>query len=623
MRVFGRDYAIEDDNGLAGNAMRYYSKKRTKIMAKSLATGKPDAYLALRTFSAVAHLWCGMVNQCKHVDESFVHNAHPNLDATNSEILIDVYARGMQREFKLVDSQLEFEMGHRSTDFNGAGDRNEYYPYFKISMDIPRSLQSHVLAIGTHEGYQLIDEESFKIVADMLATYAETQCLENEHEGEIVNLQYCVHCLKPIELESSLSVPVCDECARRFEYRVCDISGKQLSPGEYHSNIRIVDFEGEEKHMTVWDGIINDGRMFTWKGHTNCKIIFCKRHRRREIVTYDGSRYVDGYGHVCNEGYDQAIADGTLSQCVVCGHVARSTTPSHITDVDGSPLMLCNDCVDNYYTLNNLSERRGLNAYGFKPLPVFILNDYKKSYIPEPDRLYLGIELELDNGYDKDDVSTELHENTGGVIYCKSDCSLDNGIELVTQPLGADYAVNEFEWYDVIETCEHRNFAEATTCGLHVHISRSFFGAKESPKREIAEARLIYLYDKFYRELRILGNREDDYSADRWAAKSDIRLDGEDDIDTVKNAKDRCRGRYRAINQLNTHTLEIRLFGATTNVEKLRNMLDLAQATAKIAKNIKLTDISEMETSDFVDALERYAVRPTCLRRYCEESGVA
>lgn len=214
------------------------------------------------------------------------------------------------------------------------------------------------------------------------------------------------------------------------------------------------------------------------------------------------------------------------------------------------------------------------------------------------DNLYLGVELEVDNGGQRDaEAATILdimNENENDfMVYCSRDGSLNNGIEIITAPATLNY-------HKTLKTKYKKLFKRlirdgyrshnTSTCGIHVHFSRAFFGENE----EECVTKLLYLVERFWDEIVIFSRR--DYTAlEHFAKKTDTNPK---DFMRIWNKTDNHDGRYFAVNITNTNTIELRMFRGTLNYDSFMAILYFVDSLARICKektNEELQSISFIE----------------------------
>jgi hypothetical protein len=192
------------------------------------------------------------------------------------------------------------------------------------------------------------------------------------------------------------------------------------------------------------------------------------------------------------------------------------------------------------------------------------------------------------------------------LAYLKHDGSLSCGYEIVTHPMSHDYYKNEAS--DLWDTLEHlRTYYkvkswDTSTCGLHIHISRTGFNGGGHMHRFL---NLIYSNQDFYQ--RLAGREES-----RWATFSDIMrnevirdeygsrvLDeyGDYQFVTKRDIASKLKGfnteRYSAVNTRNQETLEIRIFKGTVNTNTIKSHLDLAHASVEYTRSLTVRDVRE------------------------------
>ena len=265
--------------------------------------------------------------------------------------------------------------------------------------------------------------------------------------------------------------------------------------------------------------------------------------------------------------------DGKLL-CPTCAYTETFYCPSchtyHLSKngyKDERGVMWCTkECKDEYRVDGNDC----IWDYGEKLDPVF----FGKG-------LTLGVELEVDGNVDyedRDNLAYALSE-ISGLHYCKDDGSLDNGVEIVTMPCSLEYHKEKFPWRDIIHTALDYGFLsdKAGTCGLHVHVDRSYFDTGFYNSGDAAVA-LMYLFDK-YREKFVKFSRRFE-SQLSWGKIREV------DIKNIPDSyDDLSRDRYMAINVTNSHTLEFRLWKGTLNYKTFIATLEMTQNLCDIVKN--------------------------------------
>jgi hypothetical protein len=154
--------------------------------------------------------------------------------------------------------------------------------------------------------------------------------------------------------------------------------------------------------------------------------------------------------------------------------------------------------------------------------------------------------------------------------------------------------------WDVLETLRSQPYTmkswDTGTCGLHIHISRAGFSSGSHQHRFL---QLVYSNPEFYSTL---AGRE----ASHWAKFDDVvRAEREYDPwgsttgykqwrsykHKLARHNDNCSDRYSAVNTLNRHTLEMRIFRGSINGKTVKAALDLAHASVEYTRELRVPDV--------------------------------
>ena len=305
----------------------------------------------------------------------------------------------------------------------------------------------------------------------------------------------------------------------------------------------------------------------------------------------------------CNE-YNTSgtiyIQDRGESWCNPCGDNSYYCDDCDTYNADG-----CDSCADN----TDENGNRIIHDYSYRPDAIFHSTD-------KNERLYFGIEIEVEDSRHLSESSAYAHRLEGmELAYLKHDGSLSCGYEIVTHPMSHDYYKNEAS--DLWDTLEHlRTYYkvkswDTTTCGLHIHVSRTGFEGGSHMHRFL---NLIYSNPDMYQKL---AGREQS----RWATFDDIvseqvlrdeygnRMTCEEGFTLYTSKRDiasKLQGhnteRYSAVNTRNRETLEIRIFRGTVNQQTVKAHLDLAHASVEYTRHMTVKDIREgaLSASSFV-----------------------
>lgn len=321
---------------------------------------------------------------------------------------------------------------------------------------------------------------------------------------------------------------------------------------------------------------------------------------------------------------------------VFCEHCEEMVLRDNATDVGGrnSIIWVCDSCCNgNYdccescgawfnYRESGCNGRcddcceepaRYVEDYSYKPYPNF----YQKQDVDEIPDLYLGIELEVDEGYSRHDASDDIHDLDARRVYMKEDGSLsDSGFEIVSHPCTLAYHKEDMEWGKIMEICRDYDYCErASSCGLHIHASRAFFGESRA-ERDLHIAKVVMLISRFWTTHIIPFSRRRLDALFQWAGKGfDLKVtkdDSESDISLKLTAKSN-EGRYVAVNLRNANTIEFRFFKGTLDLDTLHAAMEFVDAICRFAKRINIEDVDTCSWTDICEgdypALHEYNLK--------------
>ena len=271
----------------------------------------------------------------------------------------------------------------------------------------------------------------------------------------------------------------------------------------------------------------------------------------------------------------------------------------------------CEDC-DGYYAHgcsdHNGDEARVIHDYSYRPDPIFHSTE-------KEERLFFGLEIEVEasrNRSESAEYASRLEQYD--LAYLKSDGSLNCGFEIVTHPMTHDFYKNEAkELWDTLEALRNRmgirvKAWDASTAGLHIHISRTGFTGGAHMHRFL---RLVYDNQTLYEA--IAGR-----SSSRWAKFDDAQEDyvkedagGNREWKSRRNLKNkldnsRNSDRYSAVNTQNHATLEMRIFRSSVNSDTVKSFIDLAHASVEYTRRLSVRDVREgaLSSSNFTQYIQ-------------------
>jgi len=277
--------------------------------------------------------------------------------------------------------------------------------------------------------------------------------------------------------------------------------------------------------------------------------------------------------------------------CDSCGEWVYTDESYYDEDTDRNYCCTCynemvnNRCIYSYHSFNNWQEHKTPK----EKTPPF----------------YIGFELEIDNGQDKQEAARYIRDNLPCI--CMQDGSLGyNGIEIISHPLSHNYMKehkHEFErvFNTLVNDYGYRSH-DTNTCGLHFHITR--------PDEKTIDRLLLFM--ETYRNELITFSRRTESDIQHWSNfLTDIHK-GENDkviksIEFIKKDKYN-HNRYMALNLTNEKTIEFRFCKGTLKFETFMACYELVYYLTKMARDKKtpLKKLTWQEVTSNGDYLKEY-----------------
>ena len=323
---------------------------------------------------------------------------------------------------------------------------------------------------------------------------------------------------------------------------------------------------------------------------------FCFCDECGEIIRADDSVYMDG-SLLCN--------DCLTENYTLCNSCREWTHNDGLTRVRGGDY-ICEYCLDNdYYYCEQCEEYVYCDEYDCEEelchecLENQTIGEYHSHHYykigeaePRKNLWHKGIELEIDNGEDREELAGELKRIANTIdaerIYFERDGSLDNGFEIITQPfLIGD---NSIEWEKILKKCIDYGFTshDAGTCGLHLHYDRKFFGRTFS-QQTYHIGKIIAFYEIFWNDL-LKASRRTASQYEQWAKRYYIDKP-EEATEIVKKGNSE---RYHAVNLTKGVTIEFRLGRGTLNINSFNAWNDLHDCIVKNVKKATYKNIDDL-----------------------------
>lgn len=327
-----------------------------------------------------------------------------------------------------------------------------------------------------------------------------------------------------------------------------------------------------------------------------------------ENIPEEGNRVSNDETEVNNDGV-ATIDASTIS--IDWGNIITRATASWNT-------ALCEPLIYNGSWEGNLiggsapvptNNNQFIHMYNYVPKEM-----YMNKLNSENTEAYFGIELEIDKGGENDDNAKKILDFTGDKrIYIKHDESLTKGMEIVTYPSTYNYHVQEMNYknlFNVITELGYKSH-DTNTCGLHIHISKNFFG-KNKTYQDLNISKLLFLFEKYWDKLVIFSRRKKD-SLSQYAKRYEMSEE-ESMFDVLSKAKSEANsyysGKYHSINLKHQDTIEFRIFRGTLRYETFIASLQLVKRMSEISIEKDLDEIQLITWEDIFkdcdDELKQY-----------------
>ena len=307
-----------------------------------------------------------------------------------------------------------------------------------------------------------------------------------------------------------------------------------------------------------------------------------------------------------------------IGKCEACHTLSASVQPVDDRELPHRPTtLMCVNCRDNMnYTL--------LRPAGYRDRPYSAIQGYstKKAmptFLPklDPSWLYMGVELETDTYPDENQFLAANEIRTKFPLFLtKSDASLTQGVEIVSEPATLTHHKTKMGWTDIQNIVRkyggvsHKSFH----CGLHVHVNKNYFGVPDSyqwTRRVRKIASLCYRFRDelfiFSRRARNLGSNPVDYTGITTL---------EPTHDEIIRSKD---GRY-GLNLMPPNTIEFRYFRGTLRASTFFATLEFVDLLCHIGKFKKFSWVRDCSWADIVALADN--PRYQFLLDYFKERGI-
>lgn len=280
--------------------------------------------------------------------------------------------------------------------------------------------------------------------------------------------------------------------------------------------------------------------------------------------------------------------------------------------------------VDGYFISEELTvpekrqilfaEHAQIQDYDYNPENLYDMSTNRD--IPS-----LGVELEVDSEYEDDtDLDTEaaatmaqmIIARTDDHVYLMSDGSLSNGFEMATYPADVYQHMNPdlFNYEPAFRNIVRAGYRghDAGSAGIHVHISRDFFGYNRSEQLYRASL-MAYIMESNWDEF-VKFSRRRYHHLEQWAKKKEAKYwydqNSVKDQETMRESfvQEYDMDKYVAFNINHRHTFELRIFRSTLNYTTYLATLQFVHNFAMLAKRI---DLGEAQLITFKDIIKEHS----------------
>jgi hypothetical protein len=261
---------------------------------------------------------------------------------------------------------------------------------------------------------------------------------------------------------------------------------------------------------------------------------------------------------ICPECYNRYYA-----RCTWCGETIQTRHSLVVGYRDGRICQSCHEKIENA-TIKPYFYKRDVKFYG-----------------NPKDNIHYGFEIEAENyGMNINEDIADLINND--LFYCKGDGSLNNGFEVVSQPMSFEYinGIGRKKINSMLKKLRSNRMRSSmtNTCGMHVHIS----------KKPISNLSLYKILKLFYENENFIFK----VSRRNMESFQDFSSLSDDQSLTEKALSKRSYDRYIAVNLMNENTIEIRIFKGTLKQSSFYANLEFCHAMIKYCEQESIMRVS-------------------------------
>jgi hypothetical protein len=277
---------------------------------------------------------------------------------------------------------------------------------------------------------------------------------------------------------------------------------------------------------------------------------------------------------------------------------------------DGSEVLI--SCEDSCFVYNDDLDRYVHEYYEFEPEIIGRYHSSKGQHRKQQSpwtrlkKRYIGVELEVECvSTPRQDKAGLLHsmindEEFGKNVFFENDGSLNNGFEIISQPMGLDKHKELWSFLNDKNAVRGLRSHNTSTCGLHVHISKDGL-----TKLQIAKI-VSFVNDPDNEPLiRAIARR---YAEGYCKIKSKK-------IGSSAYSEDR----YEAVNITGRSTIEFRIFKGSLKYESVMAAIQFSNALVEFCGQANAS-IQDLKADKFIEWINEHESEDTeVLRPYIEQ----
>lgn len=309
-------------------------------------------------------------------------------------------------------------------------------------------------------------------------------------------------------------------------------------------------------------------------------------------------RYCIEHEYIYSDRYDAYISQDCATEAI---------------DADGDTVWIDRDHEDGNGTFHYDGNLDRWVHVDYEPPPPPVIGSYhgsKYDQIPIKDEWSLnrhrwfGVELEVeikDHAIDPHDKARVLNEllndgQRGKKVFFERDGSLNNGFEIVTQPMSLPAHRELWAWLRDRDATRHLLSHNTRTCGLHVHVNKDNLS-------QLQIAKIVTFINDPQNEQLIR-------SIARRYAEGYCKIK-QKDLNSAHQSSDR----YEAVNITGSKTIEFRVFKGSLKYESVLAAIEFCHALVDFAGHPVSNDVTRLTTDHFIDFINNQGTEESATLR--------